>query len=181
MTEYIVSGQQMTDIANSIRGKLGEQDTYKISDMPTKISNIQGVPMCTLTITNNSEYQASINLMELSYCIVFDGKINSIEPFMLYSEIPEFIEPNESKTFKIFYQPLHFQDNIKSGERPASYLGITKNSVTESYSGIFTNLNNISIYVYENSLPKSNNYLLIPYPTNTSLDSSFTMYISGGK
>ena len=39
-TKYIINESQLTAIGNSIRTKLGEQDTYTVDEMPTKIGSI---------------------------------------------------------------------------------------------------------------------------------------------
>ena len=182
MTQYIVSGQQMTDIADAIRGKLNEQDTYTISEMPTKISGIQGVPTCTLTITNNSEYPASVSSNNIgvgNQCAIFDENVNAVKSIYAFDSI--YLLPSESTSLKLFYLPYSPNDIIKGGETPSSYLDIRKFSTTESYTGLYDNLNNISIYVEEADGIKGNSYYLVPYPINSSLDSSFTIYVSGGK
>ena len=58
--KYIINQSQLTDIGAAIRSKLGEQDTYTVDEMPSKIDEISGssgltVPYLTMNITNISE------------------------------------------------------------------------------------------------------------------------------
>lgn len=52
-TKYIVNGAQLTDIGAAIRSKLGEQDTYTVDEMPSKIDNISSIHLCTITFINH--------------------------------------------------------------------------------------------------------------------------------
>lgn len=60
MSTMLIQSDTLTDIADSIRGKLGVQDTYLPSEMPDAIDSISGGggTLGTKTITENGTYEA---------------------------------------------------------------------------------------------------------------------------
>lgn len=74
--KYIINESQLVDIADAIRDKRGEQDTYTVDEMPGKIDNISSIPLCTVTFINHDsggqDYEYS-NLNIINNGILYKG------------------------------------------------------------------------------------------------------------
>lgn len=188
--KYIINESQLVDIADAIRDKRGEQDTYTVDEMPSKIENIPKPTLCTVTFKNISQSDlgdgAIYDFLDMGNQIFYNPNDNSVLD-IYYRPVGTDIPPQGTREVKIFNLNSieSFDSNI-----PLITLGIYCSSYTSDYSNLFQDLNNISIAVIENeqgsvNVKSSSNgggfslapYTLIPYSTDPTRDSSFTVIL----
>ena len=73
-TKYIINQSQLVDIADAIREKYGEQDTYTVNEMPGKIENIPSIPLCTVTFINHDTNGQDFYFSDLN--VINNGILN---------------------------------------------------------------------------------------------------------